>query len=422
MTYFLSGRKDVSVRQASILEVNEFLVLDYVRAQGATNRPEIATSLGLSASSVSRIIRRLVAAGLVTEGQGTSIGGRPRSAISFNSRAGCVLGIDLGGTKCHGAIADLSGTILAERIRPTNQEGGPYPTLLAMIETLSARATELGLPLTAIAVGAPAILDPDSGVALGGPNVHWHGFPLVAELAKVVETPFTVQNDVKLAALAHAWRGDGRRCADFAVVSIGTGIGAAVVLDGRLAQGRHNAAGEIGYLVLARDQLAEAGAREMGGFERLASGPAIAERAARRLERDASASRLREGPITTEAVFGAARAGDPLADALIDELCDHVAMAVISVAAVADPELVILEGSVGRALAPFLPRVVERVVRHLPTPPHLLISNLGANATMVGAVAAALQITRNQRAPAEFTTAFAVAGERRRGGLTLDVA
>lgn len=410
------------MRQTSILEVNEFLVLDYVRAQGATSRPAIVGALGLSPSSVSRIIRRLVEAGLVTEGQRTSTGGRPRTAIAFNSRAGCVLGVDLGGTKCHGVVADLSGTTLCEVLRPTGQESDPFPTLVAVIGDLSGRAAELGLPVAAIAVGAPAIIDPERGVAIGGPNVHWHGFPLVAELGKHVATPFTVQNDVNLAALAHSWRGDGRQCADFSVLSIGTGIGAAIVVDGRLAQGRHMAAGEVGYLVLARDQLAEGDARTLGAFERVAAGPAIAVRATELLAEDGPRSSLADAPVTTEAVFLAASAGDRLAGRVIEELLDHVAMAIVAIAAVADPEVVILDGSVGRALEPFLPGLVERIAPQLPTPPRVVTSTLGPNATVLGAVAAALQLARRRSAPAGFSAAFHVASTRASEGVRLDVA
>jgi glucokinase len=423
------------VRQTSILEVNEFLVLDFVRARGETSRPEIADELGLSASSISRIIRRLIVGGLVTEGSRTSTGGRPRTAIAFNSRAGCVLGVDLGGSTCHGAVADLAGTIVDEVVRPTARDGGPYPTLVGVIDELVAIATMNGLPVAAIAVGAPAIIDADTGVATGGPNVDWHGFPLVAELGRHVNAPLIVQNDVRLAALAHAWRGDGRRCSDFAVLSIGTGIGAAIVVDGRLARGRHNAAGEVGYLVLARDQLGQQAdervdqraAAALGGFERLAAGPSIAASAAERFAAERFAAdgsgRLPEASaLTTAGVFAAAAGGDPIALAIIDEVVDHVAMAIVAIGAIADPEIVILEGSVGRALGPFLKRLTERVASQLPAPPRVVASGLGSNATVVGAVAAALQLARTRGAPVELSSAFIVTGGAAPRRTTADVA
>ena len=104
--------------------------------------------------------------------------------------------------------------------------------------------------MTALAVGVPAIVDPVTGRAVGGPNVHWDGFPLVATWREHLEAPFVVDNDVNLAALGHAWKGDANGRADFVVLSLGSGVGAAVVADGHLLRGRHGAAGEIGFMVL----------------------------------------------------------------------------------------------------------------------------------------------------------------------------
>jgi glucokinase len=389
------------LRSSSILEVNEFLVLDYLRANGSTTRVDVARNLGLSASSVSRIIRRLEQSGAVLEQAGSSTGGRPRSVISFNARAGVVLGIDLGGTKCHGAIADLAGTILAEDIRPTQQEGAPYPTLLAVIDLLSSKAAELGQSVTALAVGMPAYLDPDTGLATGGPNVNWQGFPLTDELAAHVSAPFVVDNDANLAALAHAWRGDARDCLNYAVIALGTGIGAGIVIDGRLARGRNNAAGEVGYMVLSPNQLSVRHSGGLGGFERAAAGPAIAEAARALLDKDDRPSALRGGPCTTEAILTAARDGDPLAASIVETVLDSVALVVIAIAAVANPEIVVLDGSVGRALSPYLQQLGLSVSPHLPAPPTILTSSLGTRATVLGAIAAAMQLSRQESQPAD---------------------
>ena len=411
-----------TLRSTSMLEVNEFLVLDFVRQHGRTTRVDIAQQLGLSASSVSRIIRRLQSSGSVTEGPGESTGGRPRSVISFNTRAGVVVGVDLGGTKCHGVVADLGGTILADEVRPTSQAGAPYSTLLSVLDALSRRAAALGQTVRALAVGIPAYIDPDTGLADGGPNVHWQGFALSKELAVHVSAPFAVENDANLAALAHAWRGDARDCQDFVVMSIGTGIGAGVVIDGRLVRGRNNAAGEVGYLVLSPVQLGEIDADGLGGFERAASGPAIAAHAEAVLRETQLPSILRAGPVTAGGVFAAAQDGDALALQLVSEVLDHVAIAAIALGAIANPERVILDGSVGRALSPWLDELAGRVAPHLPAPPSIVVSGLGAYATVLGAVAAALQLTRREREPAHLTGILDVRPLQRRRGQGVVVA
>lgn len=421
------------IRHSMMLEVNEYLVLDLVRAEAETTRPEIAARLGLSAASVSRIVRRLVARGLVIERPGVSAGGgRPRSTIAFNHRAGCVIGVDLGGTRCHGVLADLSGEVLEQDVRPVGRDGGPFPTLAACIRRMRTRAAKRGLPVSALAVGIPAILEPEHGLAVGGPSVGWDGFPIVSELGAILDMPFVVENDANLAALAHAWRGDGRTSSDFAVLAIGTGIGAGIISGGRLLKGRRNGAGEAGYLVLDRSLLRGSGSGGRGAFERLASGPAIlalareqrpavAHRPTARRPRLAGSGPHREpDELTTASIFRDALTGDALANDLLDRVAEDVAMAVVAIAAITDPELVILDGAVGRALAPWRDTMADLIEAALPAPPRLAISTLGSDATALGAVAAALELAASNRAPDGFVDSVAVQvgqGGRARGSL-----
>jgi glucokinase len=382
-----------------MLQLNEQLVLDYVHAGGATTRPEIAASLGLSAATVSRIIRRLAGRGLVREEPGHSTGGRPRTTITFNARSGCVIGIDLGGTKCHAMLADLSGALLLEEVRRSDADGSPFETLVESIHRLERRKERAGAPLVAVAVGVPAIVDPEGGVALGGPNVHWHGFPLVARLRDELDVPFVVDNDVNLAALGHAWKGDARGFRDFVVLSLGTGIGGAVVVDGRLLRGRSSGAGEVGYMVLDRSQLGVPRPDDLGSFEMLASGVGLAMLAREAIESDARPSSLREidGDVTSKDVFHAAIAGDTVAKELVARMVEHVAMAIINMGSMADSDVVVLDGSVGLAMGRWAPEIEALAAKHLPSPPKVVISSLAGEATAIGAVAAALDLSRARR-------------------------
>jgi glucokinase len=410
----------MALRHAAMLEVNEFLVLDYVRDHITTTRPEIGRGLGLSDSSVSRIVGRLLKSGLVVEspGQATSAG-RPRNTISFNHQAGAVLAVDLGGIDCHGALADLSGAILWEDVRPTQGSGGAFAALSATIAALQGAASERGLHVDAVAVGIPAILDPDTGKAVGGPAVDWQDFEIVGSLRDTIEAPFLVENDANLAALAHAWRGDARGLPDFVTVVMGTGIGAAVVANGRLIKGRHNAAGELGYLLTSPEQMrslrlgqpSEVGERPggYGGLEKVAAGPSIANRARTLLAGGAVSSMAGRSP-TVEEIFGAAAAGDALARSIIDELLDYVALGLAALTAVVDPELIILDGSLGRALEPYVTEIAGRLTGRLLSVPRICVSGLGPNATVVGAIAAALQLARERSAPSALFGAFTVSG------------
>jgi glucokinase len=434
-----SVRRDISylvesmaLRHAAMLEVNEYLVLDFIREHERTTRPEIGRALGLSASSVSRMVSRLQRAGIVEELPGTSsAAGRPRNVIAFNHRAGTVIAIDLGGTQCRGALTDLAGSILVEEVRANVGQGGAFGALVGTIEFLRQAAATREVPLRALAVGIPAILDPTTGVAMGGPNVDWQGFEIVGRLRELLDVPFLVDNDANLAALAHAWRGDGQDVSHFVAVTIGTGIGAAVVADGELVKGHHNAAGEIGYLVMGREQLHQPLNGGIGGFEAVASGPAIVQRASELVARavdgrtaahadglepvsqaaPGAASAVAGPDITVEHVFAAAAAGDPVFGQVVDEVVDWVALALVNVVATVDPELIVLEGRVGRSLEPFLGEIARRMAGRLPVMPRLSVSRLGPKATMLGAIAAALQLAHRQSAPSALFRAFDI-GQR----------
>jgi glucokinase len=391
---FYQKESPAPMRHATMLEVNELLVLDYVREHDPTSRTQIVRDLGLSAASVSRIVGRLRRDGLVNEsGTQRSDGGRPRTAISFRRDAGAVIAIDLGGTRCHSALADLAGSVLYEDIRPTHAEGDAFATLVAGIGAVRREAERRELPIVALAVGVPAILDPESGVARDAPYVGWHDFPVVRRLGEVVDIPFVVENDVNLAALAHAWRGAARRVDDFVTLSIGTGTGAAIVSGGRLIKGRHNAAGEVAYLVTGAAQPAGSADQGLGPYEAFVSGPGIAARAAE-LVRAGSGSALSDVEITPESVIDAARGGDQVARQVVEELLDQVSLAIIAFVAVVDPELVILDGGLGRALEPYVAALDARVDPKVPAAPRIVASQLGKDATVTGAVAAALELAR----------------------------
>jgi glucokinase len=389
----------------NIAELNTFLVLDSIRSRGRVTRRELVRDLGLSDASVSRIVKRLLAAGLISEEPGAGAGtarGRIPTVLRFVGPPGGVIAVDLGGTRCHGTLADLAGGVVAEDFRPTGRdgeggEGGEaVGALLSCITALQARAAELEMPVRAAVVGIPALIDPATGLATAGPNVHWQGLDLLGLLREHLELPFEVDNDVNLGALGQAWRGAGRGAHSFVLISLGTGIGGAVVVDGHLIRGRHNAAGEVAYFPAGRGPAAS-----RAGFEDLASGPALRARAAE-LIADGQPSSL-SGAYTVADVFAAARHKDPVGGQVIEELVGYVAAALTGATALVDPERIILDGSIGRALEPWLADLRSAVTAGVFRPPDIVISTLGPNATVLGATARALAIVAELDGPSMVT-------------------
>src|SRR3984957_5859358 len=216
-------------------ELNTFLVLDAIRSRGQATRRELGTDLSLSAASVSRIVKRLLMAGLIAEEPGAgAVRGRTPTVLRFVGAAGGVIAVDLGGTRCHGALADLAGTPVAEDFRPTGEGSSAAAALLDCMAALRASPQARALPVRAVVVGIPALIDPRTGLATAGPNAHWQDFALMGILARSLPEPFEVDNDANLSALGQAWRGAGRGVHSFVTMSLGTGIGGGIVIDGHL--------------------------------------------------------------------------------------------------------------------------------------------------------------------------------------------
>jgi len=389
----------VALQHETMREVNEYLVLEYVRDHRRTTRTAIAADLSLSQASVSRMVGKLLARGVLLEtGDTSGSGGRPRVVLTLSVESACVVGIDLGGTKCHGALSGLDGAILAEEYVTVAEAGGAFAALVQVWTAMQVAAQTRGVEIGALAVGVPAVIDADTELAVRGPNVGWDGFDLV-ERVRRFGVPFVVDNDVNLAAIAEGEVGQAVGARDYAVLSIGTGLGGAVVSNGRLVRGRHHAAGEIGALVPEVRMLDDDNAAGIGGLESVLSGGAIARRA-RELCASYPAARVELGPTpTAREVIAAGLAGQPFGQSLLNDVVRALAQAVITLAAVVDPEVVVIDGSVGRALAPLLDEVSVLVARHIATPPRLAVSELGPNSTVRGALSGALHHLRLTDAP-----------------------
>ena len=387
------------IRQTHLLEVNEFLVLDHIRDHGRTTRGDVERDLGISRASVSRIVKRLCAAGSVIETAGTSQrGGRPSSILEFYVQGGTVMVADVGARRTRVALADLGGTILKEFVRPTLDAGSAYDTLRALVLEAMAEAEGRTLPVSSLVVGLPAIIDSDTGVVYGSP---WDfgGSGLVHRLAQDVRIPIAVENEANLSALAHAWRGLGRGLRNFAVLSIGSGVGGAVFANGQLVRGRHNAGGEVGFLELSPDALHRPVIEPKPTLERLLGAEGIVSRARSYLAETEPESSLLRQDIDPPMVLAAAEIGARWGQRALEETLDLIAFAIIAVSAVVDPELVILDGGVGRSLGPYAGDIEERVHRRVAFTPDVRASELGSNSTVIGGVAAGLEFARQQQAP-----------------------
>ena len=195
------------------------------------------------------------------------------------------------------------------------------------------------------------------------------------------------ENDVNLAALGEQAAGHGRGVRHFVFLSIGTGVGLGLVLDGRLYRGARGAAGEIAYLPIGESDPHERSVRRRGPFEETVAGGSVARVAA-----ELGMPR----PLTAERVFAAARRGDPVALEAVEIEGRRLALGIAAIAAVVDPELVILGGGVGKSGDLLVRPIAEELRRLSPFHPRVEVSALGEDAVLTGAIATALAEARRQ--------------------------
>ncbi len=259
-----------------------------------------------------------------------------------------VVGVDLGATKIALGLIDPQDNIVAYRRIPTDADAGPR----AVVERIAQSVAELEgeLPakrrIAALGICSPGPVDHHTGTLLDPPNLSGlHNTPLRGMLAERLGLPVSLEHDAKAAALGEFHYGAGRGERSMVYIVVGTGVGAAIVIDGQLYRGAHNAAGEVGHITLDRHgELCACGSR--GCVETYASGPWLARRYQRQIS---EASRASETQVTGEMVARLARQGDQLARQIMTEAGEALGIAVASMAMILDIELYVVGGSVAKS-------------------------------------------------------------------------
>jgi predicted NBD/HSP70 family sugar kinase len=367
------------MRQQSVRLVVERLLRDR-----SVSRAEIARSTGLSKQTISEVMRDLERDGWVHE-DGQIQGSVGRSAVTYALRpdAAFVLGIDLGGTKLHVALADLHGEIVAESIEPTACDGGA--AVVAQIErmkdTLLQHASVSAQRLRGGVMGSPGMVDPASGSIVIAPNIPGlDSLDVRAALRVRLGIDVAIENDVNLAAIGEHWRGNSRRARSFAFIAVGTGIGMGIFSDGYLVRGARGAAGEIAYLPLGGDPYDARGLR-FGTLETAIGSAGIVERYLG----------LGGSPgSTVRDVFDRLEI-EEAARITIDEVSRILTTAILAVHSILDSEIIILGGSIG-ARPELKLRIDEHLGRCMREPVRIELSALGNRATLIGAIGSALDL------------------------------
>ncbi len=283
-----------------------------------------------------------------------------------------VVGIDIGGTKLATVVADDSGKILSNVRRPTRADKGPEYAIQLLFEMVYETITQAGLEqetISAIGVSCGGPLDTKTGVVYSPPNLPgWDAFPLKTQLESEFKIPTIIENDANASALAEYRFGGGRDYEAILYMTMSTGIGGGIVIDGKIYHGANDSAGEVGHQILLPDgPLCGCGKR--GCLEALCSGPAIARRAkeAVRKESNTVILTLADGHIETiksEHVLAAARQDDLLALKLIDETAYYMGWGIANLVNILNPDIVLL-GTIAIAAGDLLLEPIRKTVTNL---------------------------------------------------------
>lgn len=375
-----------NLRPEYMRELNVLIVLEAFRRRGVMSRAAVAKHTHISAPTVSKIVQRLIDARLLLEqGAGVSTGGKRPTILRFNADYGRVLGIDLGGSHLRLAVADLDGRIIDQSWDRTDAGAGPAGIADQIAEAgrilLRATSTE---NLLAVSLATPGVVDVDRGVVVAARNLRgWRDVPIREMLAQRFSVPATVENDVNAAAIGERWRGSGCGHDTLVFISIGTGIGAGIIIGGQIHRGSHFAAGEVNMLpsgVLDGDGMSI-------GLEDVVSGPAIVRRA------EAAGVRSPDGiPLTTESVFKLAQVGDIAARSVVQDTVRAMARAVASLASAVDPTVVVFGGGVSRQGQGLIDAIERETTGMLRLRTAIVLSDLGVDAQLHGAVFAGLRL------------------------------
>ena len=305
-------------------------------------------------------------------------------------------GIDLGGTTVKIAYFDETGNMLDKWEIPTVTENGGAQILPDIAESIHQYIVGYSIPETAIlglGIGVPGPVNA-KGVVNKCINLGWGVFNIAQTLSELTGFPVKAGNDANVAALGEFWKGGGQGCDNMVFVTLGTGVGGGIVVEGKLLHGAHGSGAEIGHLVLNREETVPCNCGKKGCVEQYCSATGIVRLAKLYLSSHDSPSKLRElENLTCKDIFDAGKAGDPAALVILDQVYRYMGEFLANVCSTVDPEEVVIGGGVSKAgdvLIQGIEPYFQKYVFHAASGARFALASLGNDAGAYGAFKLAL--------------------------------
>lgn len=260
-----------------------------------------------------------------------------------------VFGVDIGGTTVKIGLFDVEGNVLDKWEIPTRTENEGEEILPDVADSIREKMKQMDKEAIAgIGVGAPGPIDAD-GVVHRAVNLGWKTFNVKETLEALINLPVRAGNDANVAALGEMWMGGGKGYKDLVVVTLGTGVGGGIIVDGRMVSGSTGAAGEIGHIHVDDTETDVCNCGNKGCLEQFASATGITRLANKKLASTDMDSVLRSGEVSAKTVFDAVKARDPLAMEVAEQFGKYLGDALAAVAGVVNPEAFVIGGGVSKA-------------------------------------------------------------------------
>ncbi|WP_430883716.1 ROK family protein [Fusibacter sp. JL216-2] len=303
------------------------------------------------------------------------------------------IGIDLGGTNIAGGLVHKDGSVVKIDSVPTGKERGfeaVSEDILSLIKELMKDAPE---PVEGVGVGVPGVVDNNLSMIYYCTNLSWNDKDLGKELGDKLGIPVFIDNDANLAALAEVEAGSLSAADNAVMLTLGTGIGGGVAVDGHILRGSHGLGSEIGHMIIG-ENFYDCNCGNNGCFETFSSATAVIKYAEKLLEENKYPESVlyevkNSGDLTAKAVIDAAKAGDALGSDAFDRLVKYLAIGVTNIVNIFDPEMIALGGGVAHTGAYLVERLEEKVkamsfIKNFPSA-KIVLAELGNNAGVIGA-------------------------------------
>ena len=302
-----------------------------------------------------------------------------------------VFGVDIGGTTVKLGLFDGQGQILDKWEIPTVIDNDGEAIFPDIIKSLQGKMEEKGIrqeDLLGIGVGAPWSVDKEGTLVGGAVNIGWKSFNIPETIQAYIKVPVKAQNDANVAAYGEMWKGGGQGYSNMVAVTLGTGVGGGIIINGELVVGSTGAGGEIGHMHLEDNETEACGCGKKGCLEEYASATGIVRLARRRLAKDEMPSILREVKLSAKSVFDAVKAGDQVAIEIAEQFGEYLGRGLAIVASVVNPDIFVIGGGVSKAgeiLFSFVEPVFQKYAFKQCRNARFALAKLGNDAGICGA-------------------------------------